>query len=191
MQNRCKRIVVAITGASGVIYGIQILKQLRKTDFEIHLIVTNSAKKIISLETDYSVQQVQSLADMAYSIEDIDAPLASGSFLTDAMVVAPCTIGTLSGIANSRSDNLLLRAADVMLKEKKKLVLMVRETPLHRGHLKLMDMAASLGAHIVPPIPAFYHHPKSIEDIIDHSIGKVFDYLGIEHTLFQRWGERY
>jgi 4-hydroxy-3-polyprenylbenzoate decarboxylase len=115
--------------------------------------------------------------------------LASGSFLTNGMIVAPCTIKTLSGIANSYTTNLLVRSADVTLKEKRKLVLMIRETPLHKGHLRLMTMAADMGAHILPPIPSFYHHPKTIDDIIDQTVGKVFDYLGIAHNLFQRWGE--
>jgi 4-hydroxy-3-polyprenylbenzoate decarboxylase len=117
------------------------------------------------------------------------AALASGSFLTDGMVVVPCTIKTLSGIANSYNENLLVRAADVTLKEGRKLVLVVRETPLHKGHLRLMTMAADMGAHILPPVPSFYHQPKTIEDIIDQTIGKIFDFLGIKHDLFQRWGE--
>jgi len=117
------------------------------------------------------------------------ASLASGSFLTEGMVVVPCTIKTLSGIANSYNENLLVRAADVTLKEKRKLVLVVRETPLHKGHLRLMTMAADMGAHILPPVPSFYHMPKTIDDIIDQTIGKIFDYLGIEHDLFKRWGD--
>jgi 4-hydroxy-3-polyprenylbenzoate decarboxylase len=118
------------------------------------------------------------------------AALASGSFITEGMVVVPCTIKTLSGIANSYNENLIVRAADVTLKEKRKVVLVVRETPLHKGHLRLMTMAADMGAHILPPVPSFYHQPKTIEDIIDQTIGKVFDYIGIEHDLFNRWGER-
>ena len=185
-----KRIIIGITGASGVIYGIEILKELTKKDLETHLIISESGKKNIILETDYSVRDVESMADKVYNNDDLAAPLASGSFLTSGMIVAPCTIKTLSGIANSYSDNLLVRAADVTLKEKRKLVLLVRETPLHKGHLNLMSMAADIGAHILPPIPSFYHHPKTIEDIIHQTIGKVFDYFGIEHTLFKRWGEK-
>ena len=185
-----KRIIIGITGASGVIYGIEILKELTKEDLETHLIITESGKKNIILETDYSVRDVESMANKVYDNDDLAAPLASGSFLTSGMIVAPCTIKTLSGIANSYSDNLLVRAADVTLKEKRKLVLLVRETPLHKGHLNLMSIAADLGAHILPPIPSFYHHPKTIDDIIHQTIGKVFDYFGIEHNLFTRWGER-
>jgi len=185
-----KRIVIGITGASGVIYGIEILKELNKKDLETHLIISESGKKNIILETGYSIRDVESMADKVYNNDDLAAPLASGSFLTSGMIVAPCTIKTLSGIANSYSDNLLVRAADVTLKEKRKLVLLVRETPLHKGHLNLMSMAADMGAHILPPIPSFYHHPKTIDDIIHQTIGKVFDYFGIEHNLFKRWGER-
>lgn len=129
------------------------------------------------------------MADKVYDEKDLEAPPASGSFLTDGMIIAPCTIKTLSGIAYSYSSNLLIRGADVTLKEKRKLVLMVRETPLHKGHLHPMSKAADVGAHILPPIPSFYNHPKTIEDIIHQTIGKAFDFLGIEHRLFKRWGE--
>jgi 4-hydroxy-3-polyprenylbenzoate decarboxylase len=185
-----KRLIIGITGASGVIYGIEMLKELnKKKDLETHLIISDSGKKNIALETDYSVRDVASMADKVYHNDDLAAPPASGSFITNGMIVAPCTVKTLSGIAHSYSDNLLVRAADVTLKEKRKLVLLVRETPLHKGHLTLMTMAADMGAHILPPIPSFYHHPKTIEDIIHQTIGKVFDYFGIEHSLFERWGE--
>ncbi len=189
-DSKKKRIIIGITGASGVIYGIEILKELTKSDLETYLIISESGKKNIILETDYSIREVESMAYKVYKNDDLAAPPSSGSFLTSGMIVAPCTIKTLSGIANSYSDNLLVRAADVTLKEKRKLVLLVRETPLHKGHLNLMGMAADMGAHILPPIPSFYHHPKTIEDIIHQTIGKVFDYFGIEHTLFERWGER-
>lgn len=189
-DSKKKRIIIGITGASGVIYGIEILKELTKSDLETYLIISESGKKNIILETDYSIREVESMAYKVYKNDDLAAPPSSGSFLTSGMIVAPCTIKTLSGIANSYSDNLLVRAADVTLKEKRKLVLLVRETPLHKGHLNLMGMAADMGAHILPPIPSFYHHPKTIEDIIHQTIGKVFDYFGIEHTLFKRWGER-
>jgi 4-hydroxy-3-polyprenylbenzoate decarboxylase len=185
-----KRIIIGITGASGVIYGIEILRELTKKDLETHLIISESGKKNIVLETDYSIRDVESMADKVYDSDDLEAPLASGSFLTSGMIVTPCTIKTLSGIANSYSDNLLVRAADVTLKEKRRLVLLVRETPLHKGHLRLMSMAADMGAHILPPIPSFYNRPKTIDDIIHQTIGKVFDYFGIEHNLFERWGER-
>jgi 4-hydroxy-3-polyprenylbenzoate decarboxylase len=186
---RGKRVIIGISGASGVIYGIELLKELSKRDIEIHLVISDSGKKNIAIETEYSVADVESMADKVYDNADLSAPLASGSFLTKGMVVAPCTIKTLSGIANSYSNNLIVRAADVTLKEKRKLVLLVRETPLHKGHLQLMATAADLGAHILPPMPSFYNHPKTIEDIIHQTIGKVFDYLGIEHNLYQRWGE--
>jgi len=189
-KDKKKRIIIGITGATGVIYGIEILKELAKKDLETHLIISESGKKNITLETDWSVRDVESIANKIYSNDDLGAPLASGSFLTSGMIVAPCTIKTLSGIANSYSDNLLVRAADVTLKEKRKVVLLVRETPLYKGHLRLMSMAADMGAHILPPMPSFYHHPKTIEDIIHQTIGKVFDYFGIEHNLFDRWGEK-
>lgn len=184
-----KRIVVGISGASGVIYGVRILGLLKEKEFEIHLIISESGKKNIEIETGYTPSQVEAMADYVYDNRDVGAALASGSFLTGGMVVVPCTIKTLSGIANSYTDNLLVRAADVTLKEKRKLVLVVRETPLHKGHLRLMTMAADMGAHILPPIPSFYHGPKTIDDIINQTIGKIFDYLSIEHDLFRRWGE--
>jgi 4-hydroxy-3-polyprenylbenzoate decarboxylase len=183
-----KRIVLGIAGASGVIYGIRMLNLLREKGFETHLIISESGKKNITIETEYSIRDVESMADKVYDNKDFASAPASGSFLTSGMIVAPCTIKTLSGIANSYSGNLLIRAADVTLKEKRKLVLLVRETPLHKGHLNLMSMASDMGAHILPPIPSFYHHPKTIDDIILQTIGKVFDYFGIEHQLFERWG---
>jgi 4-hydroxy-3-polyprenylbenzoate decarboxylase len=129
------------------------------------------------------------MADYVYDHKDVSAGPSSGSFLTEGMVVVPCTVKTLSGIANAYTENLLIRAADVSLKEKRKLVLVVRETPLHKGHLALMTRAADMGAHILPPVPSFYHQPKTIQDIVDQTIGKIFDYIGIQHNLFQRWGE--
>ena len=182
-----KRIVVGISGASGVIYGVRILGLLKEKEFEIHLIISDAGKKNIEIETGYTPSQVEAMADYVYDNRDVGAALASGSFLTGGMVVVPCTIKTLSGIANSYTDNLLVRAADVTLKEKRKLVLVVRETPLHKGHLRLMTMAADMGAHILPPIPSFYHAPKTIDDIINQTIGKIFDYLSIDHDLFKRW----
>jgi len=182
-----RRIVIGISGASGVIYGIRMLEHLRKADCETHLIISKSAKLNIEIETPYKFKEVAALADFTYDPKNMAAAISSGSFLTEGMVVVPCTIKTLSGIANSYSENLLVRAADVTLKEKRKLVLVVRETPLHKGHLNLMLTAADLGAHIMPPVPSFYHMPKTIEDIIDHTIGKVFDYMGIEHELFRCW----
>ena len=184
-----KRIVVGISGASGVTYGVRMLELLRKTEFETHLIISRAGKLNIEIETSYKPDQVEAMADFSYDHKDMAAALASGSFLTEGMVVIPCTIKSLSGIANAYTENLLVRAADVTLKEKRKLVLVVRETPLHLGHLRLMTMAAEMGAHLLPPVPSFYHQPKTIDDIIDQTIGKVFDYIGIEHDLFNRWGE--
>jgi len=184
-----KRIVIGISGASGVIYGVRMLSLLKEKDFETHLILSEAGKKNIEIETSFKSSDVTAMARYTYDNRDVGAALASGSFLTGGMVVVPCTIKTLSGIANSYTDNLLVRAADVTLKEKRKLVLVVRETPLHQGHLRLMTMAADMGAHILPPIPSFYHQPKTIEDLIDQTIGKVFDYLDIKHDLFKRWGQ--
>lgn len=181
------RIVIGIAGASGVIYGVRMLQLLKDTDYETHLIISEAAKLNIEIETRYKAKEVAAMADYTYDHKNIAASVASGSFLTEGMVVVPCTIKTLSGIANSYTENLLVRAADVTLKEKRKLVLVVRETPLHKGHLRLMTMAADLGAHILPPVPSFYHMPKTIEDIIDQTIGKIFDYMDVEHKLFKRW----
>jgi 4-hydroxy-3-polyprenylbenzoate decarboxylase len=184
-----KRIVIGISGASGVIYGVRLLNFLQDMDYETHLIISEAGKLNIEIETSYKADEVAAMADYTYDHKDVAASLSSGSFLTEGMVVVPCTIKTLSGIANSYTENLLVRAADVTLKENRKLVLVVRETPLHRGHLKLMTMAADMGAHILPPVPSFYHFPQTLEDIIDHTIGKIFDYFGIAHELFKRWGE--
>ena len=184
-----KRIVIGIVGASGVIYGIRMLECLKETDYETHLIISEAGKLNIEIETAYQPNEVADMADFVYDHKNVAAGPASGSFLTEGMVVVPCTIKTLSGIANSYTENLLVRAADVSLKEKRKLVLVVRETPLHKGHLALMSRAADMGAHILPPVPSFYHRPKSIQDIIDQTIGKIFDYMGIPHDLFRRWGE--
>ncbi len=182
-----KRLIVGIAGASGVIYGVRMLEILQHTDIETHLIISEAGKLNIRIETSYDVDTVLSMADVAYTNKDIAASVASGSFQTMGMVIAPCTVKTLSGIANSYNENLLIRAADVQLKEKRKLALMFRETPLHTGHLRLLTQAADMGAHIVPPVPAFYHHPKTIDDIINQSVGKVMDYMGIAHNLFKRW----
>lgn len=183
-----KKIIVGISGASGVVYGVRLLSVLQEKKVETHLIISNSGEKNIQIETDYNIDEVKGMATVVYDHKNMAAKVASGSFLVDGMVVAPCTIKTLSGIANSYSENLIVRAADVTLKEKRKLVLVVRETPLHKGHLKLMTKAADNGAHILPPVPSFYHYPKTIDDIINQTVGKMLDYLGIEHDLFRRWG---
>jgi 4-hydroxy-3-polyprenylbenzoate decarboxylase len=187
MGEMAKRLVVGISGASGVIYGVTMLQLLKEKGYETHLIISEAGKKNIQLETDLAVSDVTALATHTYENRNVGAAIASGSFLTEGMVVIPCSIKTLSGIANSYDENLLVRAADVVLKEKRKLVLVVRETPLHKGHLKLMMEAADMGAHILPPIPSFYHHPKTLEDIIHQTIGKIFDFFGIPHNLFTRW----
>ncbi|MGE5256184.1 MAG: UbiX family flavin prenyltransferase [Hyphomicrobiales bacterium] len=184
-----KRIVIGISGASGVIYGIKMLERLREMNIETHLIISEFGKKNIELETTFQPSQVAALATHCYDYRDMAAPLASGSFLTDGMVVIPCSIKTLSGIAHSYTENLLIRAADVTLKEKRKLILVVRETPIHLGHIRMMEAAIECGAQILPPVPSFYHHPQTIDDIIHQTIGKIFDSLGIEHDLFRRWGE--
>ncbi|MDD5176878.1 MAG: UbiX family flavin prenyltransferase [Sterolibacterium sp.] len=183
-----KRLVVGMTGSSGVIYGIRLLELLHKIrDIEAHLVMSNSAKLNVRLETDWSIQDVEALAHQVYDVKDIAARLSSGSFKTLGMVIAPCSIKTLSGIANSYSDNLLTRAADVTLKERRKLVLMVRETPLHTGHCKLLYEASMLGAILAPPMPAFYNRPTSLDDIINHSIGRMLDLFDIETTAVKRW----
>ena len=186
-----RRIVIGISGASGVTYGVRILSLLQEGQYETHLIISRAGKLNIEIETPYTADQVAAMADRVYDDADMAAAVSSGSFLTEGMIVAPCTIKSLSGIANSYNTNLLVRAADVTLKEKRKLVLVVRETPLHKGHLRLMSLAADMGAHILPPIPSFYHQPKTIGDIVDQTIGKIFDYFGIRHSLFRRWGEQH
>jgi len=182
-----RRLVVGISGASGALYGIKMLEVLKDTDIEIHLVVSHAAKGIIRLETDWTVDHVESLADYVYEIDNVGAAIASGSFETMGMIVLPCSIKTLSGIANSFNTNLLIRAADVTLKERRKLVLMVRESPLHRGHLQLMMEATDIGAIISPPIPSFYNKPKSIDDIVVQTVGRGLQFFGINLDLVKRW----
>jgi 4-hydroxy-3-polyprenylbenzoate decarboxylase len=189
MGDSSKRIVVGISGASGFIYGLAMLRILTDLGYESHVVLTKMARHNLLVETDHSIEQVEEQADHIYNEDDLSAPISSGSFLTKGMVVIPCSIKSLSGIANSYDANLLVRAADVHLKEKRSLVLVVRETPLHRGHLELMLAAASNGAVILPPVPAFYHRPQTIVDLVHHTVGKVLDCLGIPHELFRRWGE--
>jgi 4-hydroxy-3-polyprenylbenzoate decarboxylase len=184
------RIIVGLSGASGVIYGIRTLEHLRAMKHvETHLVMSDRACVNIRIETSRAVGEIEALADVVHRPDNLAAAISSGSYKTDGMIVVPCSVKSLSGIVNSYADNLLTRAADVCLKEKRKLVLVVRETPLHKGHLELMVKAADLGAVILPPMPAFYHRPKSIEDIIDQTIGKAFDHLELDHHLFRRWGE--
>jgi 4-hydroxy-3-polyprenylbenzoate decarboxylase len=183
------KIIVGISGSTGALYGIRLLEVLRQhPDIETHLIMSNPAKQTIVLETHYTVEQVEALADRVHRINDIAAPLSSGSFKTDGMVVIPCSIKTLSAIANSYDDNLLVRAADVTLKERRRLVLVARETPLHLGHLRLMTQVVEMGAILAPPMPAFYHHPQTIDDLVNQTVGRVLDLLGIDQEdLFKRW----
>jgi 4-hydroxy-3-polyprenylbenzoate decarboxylase len=186
-RKKMKRIVVGITGATGVIYGVRLLEVLKDLNIEARLIFSDAAKQNISIETDLSVRHVEDLAYKVYDVKDLAAPVSSGSFRTYGMVIVPCTIKTLSGVANSYNDNLMVRAADVMLKERRRLILVVRETPLHKGHLELMSKVADLGGIILPPVPAFYHAPRNIEDLIDHTVGKILDLMDIDHSLFKRW----
>jgi 4-hydroxy-3-polyprenylbenzoate decarboxylase len=183
------RIVVGISGSTGAIYGIRLLEVLAKhPDIETHLVMSNPAKQTIVLETPYTVERVEALAHQVHRINDIAASISSGSFKVEGMVVIPCSIKTLSAIAHSYDDNLLVRAADVTLKEHRRLVLVVRETPLHLGHLRLMAQVAELGAIVAPPMPAFYNKPKTIDDIVNQTVGRVLDQLGIEQeSLFKRW----
>lgn len=185
-----RRIIIGISGASGVIYGIRALQALKEMpEVETHLVLSPSAKRTVAEETDWTVDQVEALADVLHIHRDIGASIASGSFRTAGMLVAPCSIKTLSGIVHSYNDNLLTRAADVCLKERRPLVLMVRETPLHLGHLEMMAQAARYGAAILPPVPAFYNRPHTRDDIVNHSVGKALDQFGIEHRLMKRWKE--
>ena len=189
MPERVESLIVGISGASGVIYGLEMLRVLQQLGIRRHLVMTLAARVNFQVETEYVPAQVESCADFVYDDENLAAPIASGSYRTGGMIVIPCSIKTLSAIAHSHSANLLVRAADVTLKERRPLVLVVRETPLHQGHLELMQRAAGLGAVILPPMPAFYHRPQTITDLIHHTIGKVLDCFGIEHSLYRRWGE--
>lgn len=184
-----RRIVVGISGASGSIYGYAALKALREAGgVETHLVVTESAKKTIAIETDKSADDFAALADVVYDDNDLAAAVASGSFLTDGMLVIPCSMRSASAIASSLDGNLLVRAADVCLKERRRLVLVVRETPLHLGHLRTLASLAEIGAVILPPIPAMYAKPRSVEDIVAHTVGKALDQFGVANELFNRWG---
>jgi 4-hydroxy-3-polyprenylbenzoate decarboxylase len=190
MYGQKKRLIVGISGASGVIYGIRLLEILQAVEpIETHLIMSAAAKRTVLLETNYSVAQVEELADQTHKTSNIAAVLSSGSFKTLGMVVVPCSIKTLSGIVYSYADNLLLRAADAVLKDRRILVLVVRETPLHLGHIRMMALATEMGAIIMPPHPAFYHHPTTLDDIINQTVNRILDMFDIhlEHDLFQRW----
>jgi 4-hydroxy-3-polyprenylbenzoate decarboxylase len=182
-----QRLIVGITGASGAILGIRLLQALKPTSIETHLVLTESACRTILQETNFKVEEVQSLAGVTHEVHDVGASIASGSFATLGMVIIPCSIKTLSAIANSYTDDLLSRAADVTLKEGRPLILVVRETPYHPGHLRLLSAAAAAGAVIFPPVPAFYIRPRSVDEIVNNTVGRVLARLGIENNLYQEW----
>jgi 4-hydroxy-3-polyprenylbenzoate decarboxylase len=184
-----KRVVIGISGASGAVYGIRLLQLLRSEALaETHLVISRAGRATINAETDYTTKQVLAMADVGYDNADMTAAIASGSFRTDAVIIAPCSIKTLSGIANSYDDTLMVRAADVGLKERRPVVVLLRETPLHRGHLRIMTEAAEAGVVIMPPVPAFYHRPTTLEEIVDHTVQRTLDLIGIDTSIAPRWG---
>jgi 4-hydroxy-3-polyprenylbenzoate decarboxylase len=189
-QTEPARLAVGISGASGVIYGVRILELLRKLPVETHLVMSRSAELTLAYETDLKVSEVQALADAVYPVGDLGAALSSGSFRTMGMVIAPCSVRTLGEIAAGTGSTLLTRAADVTLKERRRLVLMVRETPLHLGHLRAMLALTEMGAIIAPPVPAFYARPQSLEEMVDHTLGRVLDLFGLDSGTVRRWGEK-
>jgi 4-hydroxy-3-polyprenylbenzoate decarboxylase len=182
-----KRLIVAITGASGTIYGIRILEALREIGVESHLVMSDSAKLTMAAETDYKPAQVEALADVVHSAKNVGATISSGSFKSLGMVIAPCSIRTLSEIATGVTSSLVSRAADVVLKERRRLVLMVRETPLHAGHLRSMSQVTDCGAIIMPPVPAFYAMPKSLDEMVTHTVGRCLDLFELDNPLVNRW----
>jgi len=182
------RLIIGINGTTGIVYGVRLLQVLRGIEgIDTHLVISRAGEQTIEIETDFKADEIRALADHSYPIDDIGACLASGSFMRDGMIIAPCSMKTLSALAHSYADNLLTRAADVTLKERGRLVLLVRETPLHLGHLKNMVSVTEMGGIILPPVPAFYHKPQTIQDLIDHTVGKALDLFNIEHRLFTRW----
>ncbi len=181
------RLVVAITGASGVVYGKRLLEVLKDKKIETHLIISKAAEKVTEHELETSKDDIEKLAVHSYDVDDLRAPMVSGSYKTDAMIIIPCSMKTLAGIAHGYSDNLILRTADVMLKEKRKLILVPRETPLNVIHLRNMLELAKQGVTIVPAMPAYYHKPNNINDLVDYVVGKVLDCLEIDHELYERW----
>jgi len=183
------RLIVGISGASGIIYGVRLLQMLRPMPIETHLVMTRTAEVTLAHEMEVKLREVHALADRVHGAADLAAPISSGSFKTLGMVVAPCSIRSLSEIATGATSTLLTRAADVVLKERRRLVLMVRETPLHTGHLRTMAAVSELGAIVAPPVPAFYARPQNLEEMVDHSLGRVLDLFGLESDAVQRWGE--
>ncbi|MDE0801285.1 MAG: UbiX family flavin prenyltransferase [Rhodospirillaceae bacterium] len=184
-----KRLIVGISGASGVIYGIRLLEVLRDTQFESHLVMSQSAEVTLAYESRLKVADVKALADVVYPNGDIGAAISSGSFQTEGMVIAPCSIRSASEIATGVTSTLLTRAADVVLKERRRLILLVRESPLHTGHLRMLTHLSEIGAIIAPPVPAFYANPKSVDDLVNHTVGRLLDMFGLESGLVKRWGE--
>lgn len=182
-----KRLIVAITGASGTIYGIRILEALKNLGIESHLVMSDSAKLTMAAETDYKPAQIEAMADVVHSAKNIGASISSGSFKSLGMVIAPCSIRTLSEIASGVTSSLVSRAADVVLKERRRLVLLVRETPLHAGHLRSMSQVTECGAIVMPPVPAFYAKPESIGDMVNHTVGRCLDLFDLDNTLVTRW----
>ena len=183
-----RRLVIGISGATGAIYGIRLLQVLKTApEIETHLVLSNAAERTITFETEFTIREIRELADVAYNVKDIGATISSGSFKAEGMIVAPCSMKTLATVANSFSIDLLGRAADVMLKERRPLVLLVREAPLHLGHLRLMVQAAEIGAIIVPPVPAFYNFPKTLDDIVNHTVGRILDLFHIDVAIVKRW----
>lgn len=186
---RPDRLIVGISGASGIVYGVRLLSALRTLGVETHLIMSRSAEVTLAYELDMKVADIQALADVVHPIGDIGASISSGSFRTLGMIVAPCSIRTLSEIAAGTTGSLLTRAADVVLKERRRLVLMVRETPLHLGHLRSMTQVSEMGAVVMPPVPAFYHRPQTIDDIVRQTVGRALDLFDLDTALVTRWGE--
>ena len=182
-----KRLIVAITGASGTIYGIRILETLKNLGVESHLVMSDSAKLTMAAETDYKPSQVEAMADVVHSAKNVGASISSGSFKSLGMVIAPCSIRTLSEIATGVTSSLVSRAADVVLKERRRLVLLVRETPLHAGHLRSMSQVTECGAIVMPPVPAFYAKPESIDDMVNHTVGRCLDLFDLDNALVNRW----
>lgn len=185
-----KRFIIGISGASGVVYGVRLLEILRQAKMETHLVMSRSAEVTLAHETNLKVAAVRAMADVAYAVDDVAAAISSGSFKTEGMIVAPCSVRSLSEIATGVTTSLLTRAADVTLKERRRLVLLVRETPLHTGHLRSMAQASEMGAVVFPPVPAFYTRPKSVSDIVDQTLGRVLDLFGMEAGTVKRWGEQ-
>jgi 4-hydroxy-3-polyprenylbenzoate decarboxylase len=183
-----RRLIIGISGATGAIYGVRLLQVLKSApDIESHLVMSKAAERTIAYETEFTLPQIRALADASYNIADIGATISSGSFQTEGMIIAPCSMKTLAAVTHSLSIDLLGRAADVILKERRPLVLLVREAPLHLGHLRLMVQAAEMGAIIVPPVPAFYNFPKTLDDIVNHTVGRVLDLFHIDVDIVKRW----